>query len=599
MQWKFLLLLLGLYFLVLDVRGLVNWRPALDPTVAGTLGVVLAEPGPGNRQRIDGMETWSPLTTAGARVGDIVLFDHLGDSQSNLGPGTPNRTLGTADSIGVTITDGDQSTHVWIKPVRSRNFLPSEALLTWICGWAERLITLAVGLLIAVRRSESRPMRWLALSLMVESGYGAYFLPSGPTLNFMVEGGYALCDWARSIGLLYFILNLPEERPPSRHLWVRGGFYSFIGLRVFASLYFMPAFASQLAHLWAAGPAVAARIDQALDWLFPLTILITLWISWRHGAGAAKQRLAWIALAVGISMAGTIFFAVLFAFNLSMSHSFNVIDTLNFLSALALGYAVLRYRVFDFGFVVNRAIVFAIVSSLLLVIFALAEWAVDRVLHFEGREKSAIVDAAIALVLITGFHRIQHWVSNRVNQTLFRHWQEAADRLRAFVARAPFITEPAALQEKLLSAIEDFAGIQGSALYLRGSEAGYQLQRGTLAQVPTTVDENNDIVLEMRRTRAAVDLGEHRRTLSGEYALPMMARGLVNGFVVIGSKAEGQSLRSDELALLAKSVHDVGLDLESLRIELLERSNAELSLTQTTLRLEIAELRLAARHAVP
>jgi hypothetical protein len=46
-------------------------------------------------------------------------------------------------------------------------------------------------------------------------------------------------------------------------------------------------------------------------------------------------------------------------------------------------------------------------------------------------------------------------------------------------------------------------------------------------------------------------------------------------------------------------VHEVGLDLESLRIEILERSNAELSMTQTKLRLEIAELRLAARPAVP
>ena len=55
-QWRFLLVALGLYFIVCDVRGLLNWRPALDPAVAGTLGVALAKPGSGYGQQIESLE---------------------------------------------------------------------------------------------------------------------------------------------------------------------------------------------------------------------------------------------------------------------------------------------------------------------------------------------------------------------------------------------------------------------------------------------------------------------------------------------------------------------------------------------------------------
>jgi hypothetical protein len=320
-----------------------------------------------------------------------------------------------------------------------------------------------------------------------------------------------------------------------------------------------------------------------------------MWISWKHSAGAQKQRMAWIGVSLGLMQVVLLFEDFAFFFALSPSNGtqlFSVVDTVNFAGTLTLGYAVLRHRVFDIAFVINRTIVFTIASTLLLVIFALAEWAVDRVLKFQGRERSALVDAAIALVLITGFHRIRHLVSERVTHTFFRRWQESADRLRSFMAGAPLIAESLLLQQKFLDAIEDFGPIRGTALYLRVEGTGYQFQRGSLAQVPQAIAEDNEVVINMRNRNAEVDLSEYHHALAGEYALPMTTRGQVNGFVLIGSKPQGESFRPDELTLLAKSVHEFGLDLESLRVELLERQKSELVRECSILKMKLENFEL-------
>ena len=180
-----------------------------------------------------------------------------------------------------------------------------------------------------------------------------------------------------------------------------------------------------------------------------------------------------------------------------------------------------------------------------------------------------------------------------MNHIFFHHWQDAADNLRSFMAMAPLITDSRALYDAFVRALQDFAAVNGLACYMREGNSPYQLQCGNLAAAPPQVDDNVEVVLAMRHTRRIIDVAQYNKTLPGEYALPMLVRGQVNGFVLIGAKSQGVNFRPEELVLLAETVHEVGLDLESLRVVALERMNAELASEQTKLSLEIAELRLA------
>jgi GAF domain-containing protein len=74
----------------------------------------------------------------------------------------------------------------------------------------------------------------------------------------------------------------------------------------------------------------------------------------------------------------------------------------------------------------------------------------------------------------------------------------------------------------------------------------------------------------MQHSRNAVDLHHCANDLPGELALPLLVRGKLNGIVLMGFKQNGQHYRPDEVSLLANGAHQIGLDLESLRVSELE-----------------------------
>ena len=127
-----------------------------------------------------------------------------------------------------------------------------------------------------------------------------------------------------------------------------------------------------------------------------------------------------------------------------------MVDVLAGVVAPALfAYAILKHRVLDLGFALNRTLVYAAVSAILVGAFALAEWAIDHVLTIQGRETNALIDAAIALAVSLTFHPVRRFVEHAIELLFFRSWQEKAAALRKFVAEAGFVSPPRAPDPRL------------------------------------------------------------------------------------------------------------------------------------------------------
>jgi hypothetical protein len=71
----------------------------------------------------------------------------------------------------------------------------------------------------------------------------------------------------------------------------------------------------------------------------------------------------------------------------------------------------------------------------------------------------------------------------------------------------------------------------------------------------------------------------------------MSHRASLNGVVILGSKAGAETYRPDECAVLAYAVHQIGLDLDAVRVEALESEMQELTREADR---QDAELRLLA-----
>lgn len=569
-QWKVVLVALTLFLFGMFSWPLAHWERLIDPGRVGTLAAQLGPPDHDYRQRIISIAPESPLAAAGAQAGDSVDFIRRSDSV---------RKFGIEELVPLRLTTRTgQSRELLLRPVALTT--PASIFAARNIGlFVSTFVALGIGFLIGFRRADSTAMRVMALSLMaLVVEMATYHLPPGAIAELNYKVLWPFGDLATFLGLSYFALKFPESRPHWRRGWVRKLFY------LFASAWVVQTAAILLYRLELLPQALQPLVRNAgresvLDLFTAATVLLASWFSWRQSSGSERQRMAWI--------------GACFSFLYAWFAAPEFIDLLGVkwnaawmplcqaigiaISYLGLGYAILRHKVFDVGFAVNRALVYSIMSALLLTLFGLTEFAVDKLLHFEGREKNVIFDAAVALGVILTFHRIQHWINHRVDHVFFHHWQAAADKLRAFVERAPHMLEPDALQARFMHAVEEFGGARGMAIYWADADGKLRLAHATLADVPASIDGDDDVAVDLRHTRAVVDLSGARGTLPADLVFPLLAHNQVAGMLLVGAKAGGQAWRPDEIALLGTSVPRICMVLEALRLQKLERSAAELA----------------------
>ncbi len=290
----------------------------------------------------------------------------------------------------------------------------------------------------------------------------------------------------------------------------------------------------------------------------------------RAKAGSERQRIAWVFGSFGLFWAIWFLSAAPPAFGLAFARSAST-DLLNagnaalFLVPIGIGYAALRRRLFDVGFVLNRAAVFTLISAIVVGCFVLLEWLLGK--WFENISHETSLLANVALVLILGFSMryIHGWVDTLVDRTLFRKRHNDEASLERFAGEAPYVTDAAVLLQRTVETLERHA--DASAVYVAlGNGNGHY----------GDVSENDPAIVSLRAWNTVLDLHGLQTKLPGELAFPMVARGRLLGALTLGPKASGDAYAPDESASIARVAASVAgsLDLmgsSSRRDQVLER----------------------------
>jgi hypothetical protein len=318
-----------------------------------------------------------------------------------------------------------------------------------------------------------------------------------------------------------------------------------------------------------------------MPWVLAISIAVAiayLVAGWRKGSAAERNRITLIIFALS---------AYLFATVLSLWNSMQTgtivggesSATLIYFNALLLGlvapgllaYAVLRHKLFDLGFAVNRTLVFGAIGVLLLVSFALIEWAIKQAIPKVWYGGSAYISAVIAVGLYLTFNRIHHSVEHAIERLFFHKWQLNGAALKRFVAAAAHVEKPEALAGNFAAELGRFTGGAKTAIYARTTERHYADARGA------TIDADDPALATMRAEQGEVVPAEVGSVLEAALALPMMHQAALAGFVLLGPKPTGEDYRPDEIEVLAWATQQVGLDLQAIRVRELELSNIKLA----------------------
>lgn len=235
-----------------------------------------------------------------------------------------------------------------------------------------------------------------------------------------------------------------------------------------------------------------------------------------------------------------------------------------------LAYAVLGQRLFDFGFAINRTLVFGGVTFTLLIAFGLLEWSVEHFVPAAWREGGPYISAAIAVGVFLTFHRVRDWVERHIERLFFSSWHRAEAALRRFVESAGHFDKMPKLCSSFVQAVTSFAQGAAGALYIRERDGAYRLQAGKLAGAKRAYADDDPVFALMRGERKPIELSEAVGAVPGALALPMLDQGAMTGFVLLGAKPGGAAYRPDEIENLGWAAHQVGLDLRALQARELE-----------------------------
>jgi hypothetical protein len=319
--------------------------------------------------------------------------------------------------------------------------------------WASAVIA-APGFVLAWRRPDN-PLGWLMLS-------GAFFLALSEDASYysvadyglrhgdLPLGGVALFaqpGWAPAIVLLGVLaLLFPDGRPPSsRWRWLAWAFLA-VGVLWTAGTVVITAGAliDHRTQVDAGGNLLLlSGSDPSVEWwnvlqvmFFPL--LAACWLaslagqalSYRRSSGVRRQQLKWLLAGSAGALVGAAFAGV--GGILGLPWATGIVATVGIaLLPVSIGVAVLRYRLFDIDRVFSRTLAYAIVTGVLVGVYAGLVLLATQVFRFHSSVAVAVSTLAAAAL----FAPVRRWVQRAVDRRFNRARYDADRTVAAFAAR--------------------------------------------------------------------------------------------------------------------------------------------------------------------
>ena len=340
----------------------------------------------------------------------------------------------------------------------------------------DSLVSLAVGVpsgivgLLVARRQPRNPLGWLliaiALCLMIGtdgSNYAILRYRLGDHLPFGVPAVWADQIWGPGLELLGLVVLLfPDGKLSSA--WWRGALWAYIGLYVVGAVILIVATAQGVSghpiSVDSNGGLVA--LDHPPVWYSaisgPQSILLLLFIvafvarqalSWRRSSGERRQQLKWLASGAVVTIA-----CALLATSGSGNGSFSVWHLLRALAwfgfaalPLSIGVGILKYRLYDIDRLISRTLAYALVTGLLVGVYAGLVLLATQVLGFASTWAVAGSTLAAAALFTPLWRRVQRGVDRRFNRARY----DADTLVAAFSSRLKDAVDLAAVQADLAS----------------------------------------------------------------------------------------------------------------------------------------------------
>ncbi|HLW37254.1 MAG TPA: hypothetical protein VKR99_02370, partial [Candidatus Eremiobacteraceae bacterium] len=398
-----------------------------------------------------------------------------------------------------------------------------------------------------------------------------------------------LLNAAGIAGLLLFALNFPDidlapwRRTLQRYVWL---LFVLLALSAIAVN-----FAVWLGHSiqWF---VTALGIGRGLLYAFIAGIFLETYARTR---GEDRQRVAWITFGFAIGLVGLAFAHTLNVVHWQVASTVSVHERL--LSLLigvvpfAVAYSVVRHHVFDFNVVISHALVYGVLTAIVIAFFSVLHAVAVRTLHSAGASLGIELFAAVVLGFsLEAIRRKLEWL---ISALFFRRQRLAARHIGDAAATLPRSPSKEAVDAVVVAAPVKAFDL-GSAALFRRDESGAYMRRaafGWSASDDAVFFPDDELVVALQRDRAAVDLEKRHLPRSGmpagelepTLACPLLVRGQLEAFALYGPQAGGAALERDQIPALRDLMQAAALAYDELEFASLRARAAQVRRLQEEL----------------
>jgi hypothetical protein len=358
----------------------------------------------------------------------------------------------------------------------------------WVQGIVIPITCSTVGIIIASRRPH-HPIGWLFCAVGLLTGVNHFFaeyaifalltepgsLPGG-----RVAAWVAAWPWIPSNALLVFVaLLFPDGRLPSRR-WLP-----------FAWLNVAVAVVGTVAVAFSAGPIPAldpienplglegvqnllgpvATACGALErGILGLIAVGSLLLRLRRARGGEREQIKWLTYAASVVVIGAILtYVVPEATGAGwVGHVGLVLLAVGFVGVpIAIGIAILKYRLYDINLLINRTLVYGSLTATLLGVYVVTVVVLQGLLRAITGQESQLAIVASTLAVAALFIPLRRRIQGFIDRRFYRKKYDAAKTLEAFSAKLRDETDLAALRDDLVSVIRETMQPEHVSLWLR------------------------------------------------------------------------------------------------------------------------------------
>jgi len=512
------------------------------------------------------------------------------------------REAGVGTPLVYTVERGDQRLQIAVPTMEFTSdilwrFIPGGILFA-ICS-------LAVGIFVYIRNPSGRLNRYLLFYLLAWAGIlGAVwevFLSQQKWTTYLIHPWTAITAVAGWI----FFWSFPADRERKEFLARWPLIPAFVALAAAFTIYFPTLFflASRLddpklwrLHLWSGtwGHFLILGVGSLINKIVPLLQIALK----KKTPPLIRQQATVLVAGISMGLGGWIVFLWAPA-TLHLPPPANVQwgGVIATLYPLSVGYAILRYQLFDIRVVVRKGLVYSLLTVTLTAVFLLLSLAIGYLFQGLTGQQSILAALLPALFIAVLFQPARSRIQTFVDRAFFRREYEVRQALTAFSQGLSTLRERGEVVRLVLDTVTQTLGARGAILWLldhgryrpegksfpvpeRGNPPS--AERSPIAEArrrhaPTQNSEAPEIwslVTWLTRERRPLLLLPDDRSLQAQdlrrigatVAVPLLSGEQLLGILTLEEKRSGDLYTQDDLELLTTLAHSAALALENARL---------------------------------